>query len=174
MNERSFIVKPALRFSTTLLPELALHRSSPRWPTTCRSRRAACSRSPSKRAESKLSAPCHHASSRGARACSPLTPACCRRAPATASSGFVCEAHVGLLMRHNRRRLRCRVPPSKGIRRRLADELQDCCGYTQNAGGKNRCFHDAPALLFRADQKRVCRFRFVVHNFKTPRSCRFV
>jgi len=51
-------------------------------------------------------------------------------------------------MRNDRRRLRWRVETSEGIGRGLADELQDRRGHAQNACGINRCFHDAPALLF--------------------------
>jgi len=174
MNERSFIVKRALRSLRVCSMNLHSNVRVPCWPATCRPRRAACSRSPSKRVESK---PLRSGPSRflgGSAGLQPahagMLPAC----PATASSGFVCEAQVGLVMRYNRRRLRCRVPPSEGIRRRLPDKLPDCGDCTQNAQRVDHHFHHAPALLFRADQKRVCRFRFVVHNFKTPRSCRFV
>ena len=78
------------------------------------------------------------------------------------------------VMRHNRHRLRCRLEPGERIWCWLADELQNCGDHTQNTGGKHRGFHYAPALLLRADQKPVDRLSFVVHNFKTPRSSRFV
>ena len=78
------------------------------------------------------------------------------------------------VLRHHRHWLRWRSKAFVRNGRRLPDKLPDCGHCTQNAQRVDHHFHHAPALLFRADQKRVCRFRFVVHNFKTPRSCRFV
>ena len=63
------------------------------------------------------------------------------------ASRFRVEGRFHRLMRHDRRRLRRRVETSEGVRRWLANELQDRRGYAQNACGINRCFHDAPALL---------------------------
>jgi len=64
------------------------------------------------------------------------------------ASRFRVERCFHRLMRNDRRRLRWRVETSEGIGRGLADELQDRRGHAQNACGINRCFHDAPALLF--------------------------
>ncbi len=78
------------------------------------------------------------------------------------------------VMRHNGHTSRWRLEASERIWRRLPDELHDRGDHAQNARGINRSFHYAPALLFRLYQEPVDRFSFVVHNFKTPRSSRFV
>jgi hypothetical protein len=78
------------------------------------------------------------------------------------------------VLRHHRHRLHGRSEAFIRNRRRLADKLPNRCDCTQNAQRVDHRFHHAPALLFRADQERVCRLSFVLHNFKTPRRSRFV
>jgi hypothetical protein len=62
----------------------------------------------------------------------------------------------------------------------LLGKLPDRNNRAQTEKRVNDSFHDAPARLFRANQERVCRFMFVVHNtgpsflMKTPPTSRFV
>ena len=49
---------------------------------------------------------------------------------------------------------------------RLLSKLPDRNNRAQTQKRVNRSFHDAPAPLFRANQERVCRFMFVVHNMR--------
>jgi len=49
---------------------------------------------------------------------------------------------------------------------RLLGKLPDRNNRAQTQKRVNRSFHDAPARLFRANQERVCRFMFVVHNMR--------
>ena len=78
------------------------------------------------------------------------------------------------VMRHNGHRLLWRHSITEWGWGRLRDELADRGDHAQNAGGINRRFHYAPAFLLRVYQEPVDRLSFVVHNFKTPRSSRFV
>jgi hypothetical protein len=78
------------------------------------------------------------------------------------------------VLRHDRHWLLWREPITERSWRRLRDELADCGNHAENASRVYRCFHPAPALLLRLDQELVYRLSFVVHNFKTPRSSRFV
>src|SRR6266478_9540618 len=64
----------------------------------------------------------------------------------------------------------------------LLNKLPDGNNRAQTEKRVNDSFHDATALLFRADQQRVCRFIFVVHDnmrpsffmMKTPPTSHFV
>ena len=47
---------------------------------------------------------------------------------------------------------------------RLLGKLPDRNNRAQTQKRVNDSFDDAPARLFRANQERVCRFMFVVHN----------
>ena len=76
-------------------------------------------------------------------------------------------------VRNHRSGLHCGVEPSERMWRRLPDELEDRGNHTQNTCGINRCFHRASPFLFRAGQDAV-QCLIVFHNFKTPRSSRFV
>jgi hypothetical protein len=92
----------------------------------------------------------------------------------TGLSRFCIRIHFQGVLRHDRHRLGGRDQTFKGKRGRLSDELPDRGDGTDNAHRINRCLHYAPAFLFRADQEPVDRLSFVLHNFKTPRSSRFV
>src|SRR6266567_1913876 len=48
----------------------------------------------------------------------------------------------------------------------LQSKLPERKNRAQTQKRVNRSFHDAPARLFRANQERVCRFMFVVHNMR--------
>src|SRR5262249_4891481 len=78
------------------------------------------------------------------------------------------------VLRHDRHWLLWRQPITKWSWGRLRDELAYRGDHAQNASRIYCCFQPAPALLLRIDQEPVYRLSFVVHNFKTPRSSRFV
>src|SRR5215471_10213200 len=78
------------------------------------------------------------------------------------------------VLRHDRHWLFRRHPVTEWSWGRLRDELADRGDHAQNASRIYCCFHPAPALFLRVDQEPVHRLSFVVHNFKTPRSSRFV
>jgi len=78
------------------------------------------------------------------------------------------------VLRHHRHRLHWRDQAFIRKRGRLPDELPDRGDRAHNAHRVNCRFHHAPAFLFRADQEPIDRLSFVLHNFKTPRSSRFV
>ena len=58
-------------------------------------------------------------------------------------------------VRNNGSRFRCRVEPSERIWRRLPYELEDRGYHAQKARGIDRRFHHAPPSLFRACQDAV-------------------
>ena len=78
------------------------------------------------------------------------------------------------VLRHHRHRLHWRDQAFIRKRGRLPDELPDRGDRAHNAHRVNYRFHYAPAFLFRADQEPIDRLSFLLHNFKTPRSSRFV
>jgi hypothetical protein len=109
------------------------------------------------------------ASCRKGQAGSLCSPARCPHA----SSRLIQRCFHGVL-RHDRHRLRRRDQTFIRNRGRLPDELPDCGDRAHNTHRINRRFYPAPAFLFRVDQEPVDRLSFVLHNFKTPRSSRFV
>jgi hypothetical protein len=167
MNERSFIVKPHSQSS-----------GERRRPACCRRQPGddipwVVARCGIERSQ-KFSASCRkgqvrHGESVPWRTGSLCSPARCPHA----SSGLIQRCFHGVL-RHDRHRLRRRDQSFIRNRRRLPDKLPDRSDCTQDAQRVDHRFHNAPSLLFRVDQERVCRLSFVLHNFKTPRSCRFV
>ena len=78
------------------------------------------------------------------------------------------------VLRHHRHRLHWRDQAFIRKRGWLPDELPDRGDRAHNAHRVNYRFHYAPAFLFRADQEPIDRLSFLLHNFKTPRSSRFV
>src|SRR5438067_4983512 len=78
------------------------------------------------------------------------------------------------VLRHDRHWLFWCHPITEWGWGRLRDELADRGDHAENASCIYRCFHPAPALFLRVHQQSVYRLSFVVHNFKTPRSSRFV
>jgi hypothetical protein len=96
------------------------------------------------------------------------------------SSRFPIQGRYHLMMRRVESRLQSE---SLSIDRQpiwLLGKLPDRNNRAQTDKRVNDSFHDATALLFRANQERVCRFMFVVHNMrpsfmmKTPPASRFV
>ena len=76
-------------------------------------------------------------------------------------------------VRNNRNRLRCGVEPGERIWRRLPDELEDRGSDTQNSTWQTPLFPSRPALSLPSQPgSRI--MLIVFHNFKTPRTSRFV
>jgi hypothetical protein len=84
------------------------------------------------------------------------------------------QIHFHRVLGHDWHSLRWCHLITKGSWGRLRDELANRGDHAQYASRIYRCFHPAPALLLRVDQEPVYRLSFVVHNFKTPRTYRFV